>query len=299
MTVGALRLGYFADGPWAHRALEMVARDPSLQLAFLCVRYPQGDAHLEARARDLGVPLFKVKDVNAAEAMDGFAALGADIFVSMSFDQIFRRPIINLPRLRTINCHAGKLPFYRGRNVLNWVLINDEREFGITVHYVDEGIDTGDIILQRVFPISDEDRYETLLTRAHEGCAQVLYDALKTIQRGDIAAVPQRTIHPVGFYCGIRREGDERLDWAQPSRAIFNFVRAICPPGPAARTSLRGAPMRVLRVREIPGAPSYRGTVGEVVGRGDTGFVVKTLDSTIEVTAFEYDGKVRIGDRFE
>jgi methionyl-tRNA formyltransferase len=65
----------------------------------------------------------------------------------MSFNQIFKSEIINLPRLKTINCHAGKLPFYRSRNILNWVLINDEKEFGITVHYVDEGIDTGDIIL--------------------------------------------------------------------------------------------------------------------------------------------------------
>lgn len=296
---GALRLGYFADGPWAHRALEMIVGDPSLPLAFICVRYPRGDAHLEARAKDLGVPLFQFKDVNAAEPLAAFAGLGADIYVSMSFDQIFRRGIIHQPRLGTINCHAGKLPFYRGRNVLNWVLINDESEFGITVHYVDEGIDTGDIILQRVFPITDDDTYATLLTRAHEGCAQVLYDALKAIQRGGTSPVPQRTIHPVGFYCGMRRDGDERLDWAQPSRAVFNFVRAICPPGPAARTVLKGAPMRVLQVREIAGAPCFRGAVGEVVGRSPAGFVVKTLDSTIEVTEFEYEGKVRIGDRFE
>ena len=70
--------------------------------------------------------------------------------------QCTRHKNTNMPPLKTINCHAGKLPFYRGRNILNWVLINDEREFGITVHYVDEGIDTGDIILQRVFPITDK-----------------------------------------------------------------------------------------------------------------------------------------------
>lgn len=66
-----------------------------------------------------------------------------------------------------INCHAGKSPLYRGRNILNRALINDEKEFGITVHYVDEGIDTGDIILQRVYEITDEENYATLLDRAH------------------------------------------------------------------------------------------------------------------------------------
>ena len=64
---------------------------------------------------------------------------------------------LNLPKLKTINCHAGKLPFYRGRNILNWALINDEKKFGITVHYVDEKIDCGDIILQRIFKITDKD----------------------------------------------------------------------------------------------------------------------------------------------
>ena len=77
----------------------------------------------------------------------------------MSFDQIFKEEIINIPPLKIINCHAGKLPFYRGRNILNWALINDEKEFGITVHYVDFGIDTGDSILQKNYEITDDDDY--------------------------------------------------------------------------------------------------------------------------------------------
>ena len=75
----------------------------------------------------------------------------------MSFDQIFKNEIINAINNNIINCHAGKLPFYRGRNILNWVLINDEKKFGITVHYIDEKIDCGDIILQRLFKITDQD----------------------------------------------------------------------------------------------------------------------------------------------
>ncbi|MDR1522244.1 MAG: hypothetical protein LBS28_05280 [Streptococcaceae bacterium] len=85
--------------------------------------------------------------MNSKEVINLLKKYNADLFISMSFNQIFKSEIINLPRLKTINCHAGKLPFYRSRNILNWVLINDEKEFGITVHYVDEGIDTGDIIL--------------------------------------------------------------------------------------------------------------------------------------------------------
>jgi methionyl-tRNA formyltransferase len=97
----------------------------------------------------------------------------------MSFNQIFREEIMNMPPLKTINCHAGQLPFYRGRNILNWALINDEKCFGITVHYVDSGIDTGDIILQRTYPINDADNYKSLLEVAYTECANILYDAIK------------------------------------------------------------------------------------------------------------------------
>jgi methionyl-tRNA formyltransferase len=102
----------------------------------------------------------------------------------MSFNQIFRSSIIKTPRLGIINCHTGKLPFYRGRNILNWALINDEKEFGITVHYVDEGIDTGDIIKQRCFDIKDDYDYNKLLQIAYVECAQILFDTIKEIQSG-------------------------------------------------------------------------------------------------------------------
>ena len=65
---------------------------------------------------------------------------------------------------------------------MNWVLINDETEFGITIHFVDEGIDTGDIISQKVFPIDDSDNYSTLLERAFHGCADLLYNTLQTLR---------------------------------------------------------------------------------------------------------------------
>ena len=124
-----------------------------------------------------------------------------DLFVSMSFNQIFRSVLINFPALKTINCHAGKLRFYRGRNILNWVLINDEKEFEITIHYVDESIDTGDIILQRCYQITDEDDYSTLLQRAYEGCATNLYDAIKDVQDGKVNTIVQKNIDQLGFYC--------------------------------------------------------------------------------------------------
>lgn len=222
-----------------------------------------------------------------------------DLFVSMSFNQIFKETMINLPRYKTINCHAGKLPFYRGRNILNWVLINDETEFGVTVHYMDEGIDTGDIILQETYPITDDDNYGTLLERAYDGCADVLYKAVKLIQNNEVECIRQKDIDPVGMYCGVRRQGDEIIDWNQSSREIFNFIRAVCIPGPQAISWINGKQISINKARMIPGSHIYKNISGQVVGRTDDGFLVKTGDTMLEITEYTYEGKVKIGDRLQ
>ncbi|MEG0509515.1 MAG: formyltransferase family protein, partial [Eubacterium sp.] len=220
------KIGYFGDGPWAHEAFKKIMSDKSLQIDFVCVRYDLRDPILIQLAEENKVDILIDKNINAKEFMTKVSKYKSDLFVSMSFNQIFKRTIIETPKEKTINCHAGKLPFYRGRNILNWALINDEKEFGITVHYIDEGIDTGDIILQRTFPITDKDNYSTLLKIAYIECANILYDAIKMIQNRNFVVKKQVEIDPNGFYCGIRTIGDENLNWNQTSRVIFNFVRA-------------------------------------------------------------------------
>lgn len=294
-----MRIGYFGDGQWAHRAFELLLADEEIEIAFVTVRYDKRDEVLIRYAEENNIPVVLSENVNSKEYMNEIQKQSPDLLVSMSFDQIFKNEIINMTPLKIINCHAGKLPFYRGRNILNWALINDEKEFGITVHYVDEGIDTGDIIVQHTYPITDEDDYRTLLEKAHVECAEVLYEAIQLIKRGKVERVPQTLIDPIGTYCGMRRVGDEVLDWNQDSREVFNFVRAICFPGPCARTVLNGKEMKVCKVRLIEGAKSYKNTVGQILGKTKSGFYVKTRDTFIEVIEYEYDGKIIVGDRFE
>lgn len=293
-----MKIGYFADGPWAHRAFEKINNDNRFQIQFICVRYDSGDTILEKYAKDNSIDLFKHPKVSSDDFLNSVKKYESDIFVSMSFNQILKKKFIELPPLKTINCHAGKLPFYRGRNVLNWVLINDEKEFGITVHYVDEGIDTGDIIIQRTFPISDEDNYASLLETAYNECANILYDSLIKIHNDDVEVIKQDAIYSVGFYCTQRKEGDEIIDWNSTSRDLFNFVRAISKPGPMARSMLNWNEMKINHISMIENAPNYKMHCGVVVGKSDEGFTVKTKDSTILVDDFEFEGKIRIGDRF-
>ena len=112
-----LRIGYFADGPWAHGAFEMLRNDSTLEIAFICARYGRPDEYLRERALEANIDFLIDKDVNSVAFIDRLSNYNADLFVSMSFDQILRQQLYSLPKLGTINCHAGKLPFYRGRNV--------------------------------------------------------------------------------------------------------------------------------------------------------------------------------------
>ncbi|MDB9950654.1 formyltransferase family protein [Candidatus Thioglobus sp.] len=116
-----------------------------IEVSFVCGRYKTRDIILEELCSKHNLKFFRIKNINSREFLEKIRKFNCELFISMSFDQIFREEIIEMPKYKIINCHAGKLPFYRGRNILNWVIINDEKEFGITVHYVDNEIDTGDI----------------------------------------------------------------------------------------------------------------------------------------------------------
>lgn len=294
-----ISIGYFADGAWAHKAFEKIILDKSIIIKFICVRYEKKDDVLIDYGKKYNIDVLCAENINSVEFIEKMKSYEADLFVSMSFNQIFKAQIINLPKLKIINCHAGKLPFYRGRNILNWALINDEKEFGITVHYVDEGIDTGDIILQDAYEITDEDDYNTLLQRAYVGCADILYKAIKLIQSNNIKPISQDAIDKVGMYCGMRTVGDEILDWNQNSRDIFNFVRAITAPGPSARCYVKNKEIKISKVKMVEGARTYKGIPGQIIGKGKYGFYVKTKDTFVELIEYDQlgDYKLHVGDR--
>lgn len=292
-----MRIGYFADGQWSHLALEKILSDNRFDIAFIVARFDNPDPFLRVKASNLGIPFYVEENINSDSFLKQVIKMECDIYVSMSFNQIFKEDIMSCTKHGIINCHAGKLPFYRGRNVLNWVLINDEDHFGVTVHYVDSGIDTGDIIVQETFSITDHDDYATLLSRAYKHCADLLFSALILLADGKAKRVVQRDIHPVGFYCSERKIGDEVLNWNQPSRDIFNFVRAVSAPGPKARTFLGTNEVSINKVELVDHAPDYRGVPGAVVGIEPDVFYVKTATSMIKVVEWSCDRKIKIGDR--
>ena len=157
----------------------------------------------------------------------------------MSYDQIFKNGIINLFKKKIINCHAGKLPFYRGRSVLNWVLINGEKEFGITTHFVNEHIDKGNIINQKIIKISKKDDFKSLLYKSYSVCSRLLYKSVKQIQNNRFQSIPQNRFSKKSSYYIKRKNGDEIINLKKSALEIQNFVRGLVEPGPYAKIKLK------------------------------------------------------------
>ncbi len=298
-----MRLAFFGDGIRATKCLKKVIEHEHDVVAIVLRNKPPDDT-TEILAQQTGIPIYRPRSVNSPDFVAELQANKPDLCVSVYYDQIFRTPIIESSKMGIINCHAGKLPYYRGLNVINWAIINDEKEIGLTVHYIDEGIDTGDIILQRTLPVRWTDTYGSIIEKVQSSFPGLLVEALELIKKGEVRRQAQSYLQ--GTYFSARIPGDEFIDWRDTSLSIYNKIRAITDPGPGARTLLGKQVMLIWAARYDPDWPKYIATPGEVVGKDLTkGVIVKTGDSTIIIESIQFEGHEReipmfpIGTRFK
>jgi methionyl-tRNA formyltransferase len=283
-----MRLVLFGDGAWASRSLRRLA-DQGHAVPAVVLRQRPTSPCLASAARDLGAVVLQPADPSEPEAVAAVASHAPDLILSVAYDRILRPPVLDLPPRGCVNFHAGKLPQYRGRNVVNWAILNGEEEIGLTAHVMDAGIDTGAILLQRTVPIGWCDTYGDVLDHVVAAMPDLVADTVAGLAAGCLDIRPQPS--EGGTYYGGRVEGDEWLDWRDSSRDLYNKIRGITHPGPGARTVLGEQPVIVWQAEYDPAWARYRATPGEVVGRRPDGAaVIKTGDSTIVLH------RVQIGD---
>lgn len=273
-----LRILLFGDGAWATNSMTKLHAAGHCFVG-LVARTRPSDEQLLQTACQLDIPIFQPQQVNAPDVVAHLTDLGADLNLSISYNQILRRPLLESAPLRSVNFHAGKLPFYRGRNVINWAIINGEHEIGLTAHYMDEGIDTGDILMQHTLPIHWTDTYHEVLNRVVEALPELVVAVVEQLGSGTLTPTPQA--HLPGTYFGGREQGDEWLDWSDTSLNLYNKIRAITRPGPGAITLLGDQRVIVWRASYDQSWSHYIATPGQVVGQRPIGVLVKTSDSLL------------------
>jgi methionyl-tRNA formyltransferase len=281
-----LQILLFGDGAWAADSLLRLHSNARIEVLAVVQRVQPSEETLAKTARDLKIPIVQPRNVNSDDFVRYVRLLYPHLSLSISYNQILKAPLLQTAPLGTVNFHAGKLPYYRGRNVINWAIINGETEIGLTSHFVDEGIDTGDIIHQETLPIEWTDTYGDVLTRVVNRFPDFVMRTVLSLISGDYERRSQTDV--TGTYFGAREVGDEWLDWSDTSFNIHNKIRGISRPAPGAKTMLGNESLTVWRAFFDPSSPRYLATPGQVVGRNSAGAVVKTGDSTILVQEVEY-----------
>jgi methionyl-tRNA formyltransferase len=137
-----------------------------------------------------GVPLFRPRDVNAKEFLGQLASMGVEVILSVSCPQIFKGKLISLPARGCLNLHGADLPNYRGLMPSFWMLANGEEQAGVTLFYVNAGIDTGDVAGKRIFPILPTDTLDSFIRRSKQEACDLALEVLEAIEAGTVTRTP-------------------------------------------------------------------------------------------------------------
>lgn len=162
---------------------------------------------VEGVARDYDLPLHEAKSVNSKEYLDFLRSLNLDLIISINASQKFKGEILALPRLGCINVHGALLPRYRGRLPSFWVLANGEKETGATVHFMNEELDDGPILLQERVEICATDTQDTLIRKTKAAGARMIVEAIDLLERGSTATQPNDRSQATYFSFPTREDG--------------------------------------------------------------------------------------------
>ncbi len=237
-------------------------------------------------ASEAGLPLFETARLKRAEVYEELAALEPDLGVMAFVTQILPERVLDLPRHGTIQYHPSLLPRHRGRTAIAWAIAQGDATTGVTIFWVDKGIDTGPILLQREVPIGPDDTTASLyFNTLFPLGVEALVEATRLVREGRAPRIPQDDAlatyeHPFGDEHAL-------IDWHLPSQATYALVRAANPQ-PGAYTLLDGKRLRIFDARltpELPAAPP-----GFVTGADGAGLRVALPDATLVVQRVAFDG---------
>lgn len=183
-------------------------------------------------AASRGIPVFAPEDINHPMWVKRIKDLNPDIIFSFYYRSMVKQTILDMPKAGCLNLHGSLLPAYRGRCPTNWVLVNGEKESGVTLHYMTAKPDDGDIVAQQRVPISDDDTGKSLFDKLTNAASGMLDAVLPQIKKGKATRSKQN--QSKASYFGGRRPEDGYIDWARTASQVRNLVRAVTRPYPGA-----------------------------------------------------------------
>ena len=235
------------------------------------------------------IPVYAPEDINHPLWVQKIRDLSPQMIFSFYYRNLVRSPILDIPPEGCLNLHGSLLPRYRGRVPINWVLVNGEKETGVTLHYMTPRPDDGDIVGQAGIEIAEDDTAASLHAKAATAAAGMLDEILPKLQTGKAPRVSQE--HAQASYYGGRTPADGEIDWAMPAFKVRNLVRAVTRPFPGAFSHMGDRKCLFWAVTEVSWEEDAKpGTVLSV-----DPLVIACKTGSLRVEAGQRDGDVFMG----
>ncbi|MGB3806024.1 MAG: formyltransferase family protein [Erythrobacter sp.] len=238
-------------------------------------------------AEEHGIPVKRVRNINDADAIEAMRAASPDYIFVVGWSQICREEFMQLAPDRVIGYHPAALPRMRGRAVLPWTILHDEKITGATLFWMDDGVDTGDILEQRFFHVAPRETARTLYDKHVAAIDSMVRAGLKSLASGSPPRTPQDEVSAT--YAAQRRPEDGLIDWTAPAEQIDRLIRAVSKPYPGAFTTQGGE--RIVLWRALCLAEqTHHALPGQVVELYSGGFDVMTGNGVLRVEEWEGEG---------
>lgn len=230
---------------------------------------------LRPLARKWGVPVVDTPNSNAPEVLERLRSLEPRYVFVIGWSQICRREFLDIPTDGAIGFHPALLPENRGRAVIPWTILQGKREAGATLFWMDEGMDSGDVLGQERIPVAGDETAASLYGKVNETLRGMMDRAIPLLQSGEGPRRPQD--HSKATYCAKRTPADGLIDWAMPADVVWTLVRAVGDPYPGAFTYFKGRKLHVWEAEYVGRGP-YTGLPGQIQVLDDAGALVQCGD---------------------
>jgi methionyl-tRNA formyltransferase len=244
-----MRIILIGQAAFAEKSLDkLVSKGEEVVAVFCPPDAPGGKIDpVKQRALQLGIPVHQHKTLKGPEVREQFIALQPDLAILAFVTQIVPPSVFTVPRLGSICFHPSLLPKYRGGSAINWTLIRGETKTGISLFWVDEGIDTGPILLQKEALIDPDDTTGTLyFDKLFPLGVEAIGEAVDLIKAGNPPRIPQDESQ--ANYDPLCRDEHARIDWSKPAQEVYNLIRG-CDPQPGAHTTWQEKMVRLYDCR--------------------------------------------------
>lgn len=228
-----IKIAFFGYGENGASCLQSLLREKA-RILYVVISDKETSQKIKTLANKNRIPLLIFSKSNISEIIKKISKPNFDIFIVSSFPYLLSKKIYSLPRYGTLNIHAGALPRYRGYHPLNWAIIRGEETIGVTIHYIDEGIDSGNIIAQETMPLTVHDDINSIKKRAIKIGERLLVKTVREIEKKKKRLIGIKQDDKKATFAPKRSWSEGRIDWNSPARNIFNLVRALKNPYPNA-----------------------------------------------------------------